>query len=106
MQFLENRTFEELHIGDSARLTRMLTAEDVEPQGFGAWDGLLSELLYTELPGPGTQVVELSLKFRRSVDTGETVTARIRVRDLVAETRGVSFGHRRCTCSSLSASGS
>jgi phosphotransacetylase len=88
-QFIENRIFDELHIGESAELTRVLRSQDIEPLGLGG--GFIAELLSTELPGPGTNQVELSLHVLRPANIGETVTARIRIRDMVPETRCVTF---------------
>ena len=107
MQFLENRTFDELHIGDAAQITRTLRPEDVEgragsDQGAicGAWSaGLIQELLATQLPGPGTIYLDLSLHFRCAATAGDAVTARVRVRDMVPETRQVTFG---CECVGVS----
>jgi phosphotransacetylase len=121
MQFFENRTFDELHIGDAAQVTRTLRPEDVEliavsDQGnragagpdstsptsverntvSGLWDvGLIQELVSTQLPGPGTIYLDLSLHFRRPATAGDTVTARVRVRDMAPETRQVTLG---CEC--------
>jgi phosphotransacetylase len=121
MRFFENRTFDELHIGDAAQITRTLRPEDVEvvsgsnqanrasaePDSksssavdenaiCGPWStGLIQELLSTQLPGPGTVYLDLSLHFRRPATAGDTVTARVRVRDMVPETRQVTFG---CDC--------
>ena len=111
MQFIENRTFDELHIGDTAEVTRPLRPEDIEllavsdgqtgaiadpgsisstpidpAAAHGMWGGFISELLSTELPGPGTIYVDLSLHFRQRAAVGDIVTARIRVRDMVTET--------------------
>ena len=94
MQFIENRTFDELRIGDSAELTRTLRKQDIElfailsgdinpahvDEGFaktdifhkviahGMWGGaLISAVLGTELPGPGTIYLDQSLHFRHPV---------------------------------------
>jgi phosphate acetyltransferase len=80
-QMLENVTFDELYIGQKAELTRTLTKDDIilfatmsgdinpahldpdfakndlfhEIVGHGMWSGaLISNLLGTVLPGPGT----------------------------------------------------
>ena len=109
MRFYENRTFDELHIGDTAQITRMLRAEDVEVEAvsddgnrgtYGPWSAaLIQELLSTQLPGPGTIYLDLALNFRCPAMPGDTVTARVRVRDMVSETRQVTFG---CECVRLS----
>lgn len=108
MQFVENRTFDELKIGDTASLTRTLEMRDIElfavmsgdvnPThidaeyaeselgrpviAHGLWGGMLiSSLLGNELPGPGTVYVDQSLHFRRPVGLGETVSVRVTVRE-------------------------
>ena len=103
---IENRTFEEIARGDKASLTRTLTRDDIdlfavvsgdinpthvdmdfataagwdEVSGHSMWTGtLISALLGTELPGPGTQYVSQSLHFRRPIKLGDTLTVRITV---------------------------
>src|SRR5580704_8118930 len=87
MQFIENRTFDELHIGDAAEIKRTLRPEDV---ALVASDSI-SDLLSTELPGPGTVILDLSLHFRHAANAGDTVTVRVRVRDMVPETKQVTL---------------
>ncbi|SFA69011.1 phosphate acetyltransferase [Poseidonocella pacifica] len=106
MQFIENKTFDEIHVGDSAELTRTLTTQDIElfavmsgdvnpahiDEEFaksdifhkviahGMWGGaLVSAVLGTELPGPGTIYLNQNLSFRRPVGLGDTVTVRVTV---------------------------
>lgn len=106
MQFIENKTFDEIKVGDSADLVRTLKAQDIElfavmsgdvnpahvDAGFaasdmfhkviahGMWGGaLISAVLGTELPGPGTIYLKQSLDFRRPVSVGDTVTIRVSV---------------------------
>ncbi|MBV8512898.1 MAG: bifunctional enoyl-CoA hydratase/phosphate acetyltransferase, partial [Xanthobacteraceae bacterium] len=112
MQYIENKTFDELNIGDRAELTRTLRKEDVElfavmsgdvnpahvDEAFaktdqfhkviahGMWGGaLISAVLGTELPGPGTIYLNQSLSFRRPVGLGDTVTVRVTVREKLPE---------------------
>ncbi|HUF87442.1 MAG TPA: bifunctional enoyl-CoA hydratase/phosphate acetyltransferase [Thermohalobaculum sp.] len=107
MQYIENRTFDEIEVGDSAEVTRTLRARDIElfavmsgdvnpahlDEEFassdmfqkviahGMWGGaLISAVLGTELPGPGTIYLRQSLNFRRPVGIGDTVTVRVTVR--------------------------
>ena len=54
------------------------------------WGGaLISAVLGTELPGPGTVYRDQSLKFLRPVGPGDTVTVRVKVREKHAETHSV-----------------
>ena len=76
MDTIENRTFDEIKVGDTASLVRTLMGEDSE--AFGMWGGaLISTLLGTKLPGPGTIYVEQTLRFRRPVSVGEAITASV-----------------------------
>tara|TARA_R110002096_G_scaffold115073_3_gene249270 strand:- start:6656 stop:8050 length:1395 start_codon:yes stop_codon:yes gene_type:complete len=106
MQFIENKTFDEIAIGDSAEITRTLKSQDIElfavmsgdvnPAhvdeayaksdrfheviAHGMWGGaLISAVLGTELPGPGTIYLNQSLSFRHPVGLGDTVTVRVTV---------------------------
>ena len=104
MSLIENRTFDEITIGDRASLTRQLTLRDIElfavmsgdvnPAhvdadfarsdmflkliAHGMWGGaLISTVLGTELPGPGTIYLSQTLHFRRPVMLGDTLTVRV-----------------------------
>lgn len=106
MQFIENKTFDEIQIGDSADLTRTLKHEDIElfavmsgdvnPAhvdedyansdmfhkviAHGMWGGaLISAVLGTELPGPGTIYLNQNFDFRAAVGLGDTITIRVTV---------------------------
>ncbi|MCP5160606.1 MAG: MaoC family dehydratase N-terminal domain-containing protein [Hahellaceae bacterium] len=106
MDALENITYDELNIGDSATYTRTLTENelilfaavsgDVNPvhldQEFasgtifkeriahGMWSGsLISATLATVIPGPGTVYLEQTLKFKRPVKLGDTLTVTLTV---------------------------
>jgi len=122
MQFIENKTFDELKIGDSAELTRTLKPEDIElfavmsgdvnPAhvdaeyassdmfhkviAHGMWGGaLISAVLGTELPGPGTIYLNQNFSFRRPVGLGDTVTIRVSVAQKSAEHHHVTLD---CVC--------
>jgi phosphotransacetylase/acyl dehydratase len=122
MQFIENRTFDEIEIGDSAELIRKLTAQDIElfavmsgdvnpahvDEAFaqsdtfqkviahGMWGGaLVSAVLGTELPGPGTIYLNQNLSFRHPVGLGDTVTVRVTVTDKQPEQHYVTLD---CLC--------
>src|SRR3546814_1638088 len=106
MDTVENRTCDELRPGDSASLVRTLTQRDISlfavmsgdvnpahvDEAFarsdmfhkiiahGMWGGaLISTVLGTELPGPGTIYLDQSLRFRGPVGLGDTVTVTVTV---------------------------
>ena len=122
MQFIENKTFDEIAVGDKAELTRTLKAEDIElfavmsgdvnPAhvdsdfahsdmfhkviAHGMWGGaLISAVLGTELPGPGTIYLNQNLSFRRPVALNDTVTVRVTVAEKNAEHHEVTL---ECLC--------
>ena len=91
---IENRTFDEIKVGDTASLVHTLTAEDVE--AFGMRGGaMISELLGTRLPGPGTTHVEQTLRFRRPVTVGDAITAMVTATFKNPATHRVTF---ECRC--------
>jgi phosphate acetyltransferase/phosphate butyryltransferase len=122
MDYIENRTFDEIQVGDSASLVRTLTEEDirifaamsgdVNPAqideeyaksdvfhkiiAHGMWGGsLISTLLGTKLPGPGAIYLDQTLAFRRPVAVGDTIAVTVTVRSKEPE------GHRvelECRC--------
>lgn len=106
MEHLSNKTFKELKIGESASLSHTLTKKDIElfavmsgdvnPAhldteyaksdifhkivGHGMWTAaLISTLLGTKLPGPGTIYLEQTLKFLRPVGIDDVITAQVTV---------------------------
>jgi phosphotransacetylase/acyl dehydratase len=108
MTLIENRTFDEIKIGESASLSRTLTRQDIElfaimsgdvnPAhvdeefahsdtfhkiiGHGMWGAtLISTVLGTELPGPGSVYLDQTLKFRHPVAPGDTVVVTVTVRE-------------------------
>ena len=58
--------------------------------------GLITKVMGTQLPGPGTIYLSQSLKFRRPVHIGDTVTATVEITALNAEKHRVSL---RTICS-------
>jgi len=121
--FIENRTFDEIGIGAMASLTRKLTQRDIElfaamsgdvnpamvdPEyassdmfhkiiAHGMWGGaLISTVLGTELPGPGTIYLDQSLAFRAPVSPGDTVTVTVTAREKDENNHHVRFDCR-CT---------
>jgi phosphotransacetylase/acyl dehydratase len=122
LHILRNRTFDELSVGDSARIERTLTAQDIQlfailsgdtnPQhldpGFaaatrfhgviahGMWGGaLISAVLGTRLPGPGTIYVGQTLRFLAPVRLGDRLSIRVEVKAKDAATRRVTLA---CAC--------
>jgi phosphotransacetylase/acyl dehydratase len=105
---LENRTFDEIAVGDTATTVRTLTQDDIELFAIvsgdvnpahldpayaetdlfhrviahGMWGGgLISALLGTQLPGPGTIYLSQELRFRAPIGLGDTITSHIVVRE-------------------------
>ena len=120
--YLENRTFDEIRLGDSASLVKTLTSQDlrlfaavsgdVNPThvdeeyarhflsgrlvGHSLWSGaLISGVLGTKLPGPGTVYVSQDLRFLGPVRVGDTVTATVTARAKRADGHVVEFD---CRC--------
>jgi phosphotransacetylase/acyl dehydratase len=112
MERIENRTFDEIKPGDSASLVRTLTYKDIEVFAImsgdinpahvdetfaksdlfhrivahGMWGAaLISTVLGTQLPGPGSIYVDQSLHFHRPVGLGDTITVTVRVTKKVEE---------------------
>jgi phosphotransacetylase/acyl dehydratase len=104
MDTIGNRTYDEINPGDSATLVRTLTEQDIklfavmsgdinpahvdpdyalnsrfrEVIGHGMWSGaLISTVLGTEFPGPGTIYLGQDLRFLRPVKVGDTVTVKV-----------------------------
>lgn len=60
--------------------------------------GLISAVFGTRLPGPGCIYLSQNLKFRAPVKAGDTVVARVTVKELNAAKRRATFS-TVCTCS-------
>ena len=102
--FIENRTFAEIEVGETATLARTLSREDIElfavmsgdvnPAhldedyahsdtfhviiAHGMWGAsLISTLLGTRLPGPGMIYLEQTLRFHRPVMIADTITVSV-----------------------------
>ena len=115
-QVIENLTFDELRIGQRAQITRTLTMADIQAFALvsgdlnpahldreyaestrfhgviahGMWAGaLISSVLGTEFPGPGTIYVAQELRFHRPVRVGDTLTVSVTVAEKNEATRGV-----------------
>ena len=120
--WIENRVFDEIQIGDTASLARQLTADDIalfaiisgdvnpahlDPEyaatdlfhhiiAHGMWGGgLISAVLGTKLPGPGTIYLAQDLHFHAPVVIGDTVTAAVTVREKDPVRRSLVLD---CTC--------
>lgn len=122
MQYIENKTFDEIDVGDTAELTRKLEPADIELFAdmsgdvnpahvddqyarsdtfhkvivHGMWGGaLISAVLGTELPGPGAVYLNQSLNFLKPVGLGDTITVRVTVREKIAESNRLKLD---CAC--------
>ncbi|MGE4304440.1 MAG: bifunctional enoyl-CoA hydratase/phosphate acetyltransferase [Novosphingobium sp.] len=119
---IENRTFAEIEIGDTASIIRTLNEQDIQLFALvsgdvnpahmdadyaatdmfrrviahGMWGGgLISAVLGTELPGPGAIYLSQSLRFTRPVGLGDTITASVTVTEKRPEHHIVVFD---CRC--------
>lgn len=122
MAYIENRTFDEIRIGDSASLKKRLTMEDIklfaimsgnvnpahvdedyarssrfhEIVAHGFWGGaLISTVLGTQLPGPGVIYLQQSLNFRHPVGLGDVITVTVTVKERQAAHHRLVFD---CRC--------
>ncbi len=112
VEMMENRTWDEIKVGDSATLTRTCRMEDVElfgvasgdlnPTHYNAeqasslaqhrkvlahslWTGsLLSAVLGNQLPGAGTVYRSQTFDFQNPVEVGDTVTVTIVAKEKIA----------------------
>ncbi|MCK9984609.1 MAG: phosphate acetyltransferase [Azoarcus sp.] len=107
-QFIQNRVFDEIQVGDRAQLVRTLRPDDihlfavmsgdvnpthVDPEfarssqfrevvGHSMWGStLISTILGTEFPGPGTVYVSQGLNFHRPITIGDTLTISVTCRE-------------------------
>lgn len=105
---IQNKIFDEIDIGDTASVEHMLTQKDIqlfavmsgdvnpahldeeyarsdmfhEIIAHGMWGGsLISTVLGTQLPGPGTIYLGQTFRFLKPVGIGDTVTARVTVKE-------------------------
>ena len=103
-EWLENYPYDEIDVGDSAYIQRTLTMADIQafaavsgdtnpahmdPEyandtlfhgviGHGMWGGsLISTVLGTVFPGPGTIYLEQNLRFSRPVRIGDSLTVTV-----------------------------
>ncbi|QDX80588.1 enoyl-CoA hydratase [Denitratisoma sp. DHT3] len=103
-EYIENKTYDEIQVGDTASLSRVLTTEDIqmfavisgdispthldpeyaksfafrEVVAHGMWPGvLITTTLGTQLPGPGVIFIDQSIHFSRPVRVNDTVTVTV-----------------------------
>ena len=118
-ELVENVTYDEIAVGRTAALSRVLSREDIElfarvsgdtnPAhldaeyaagtmfkgviGHGIWSAsIVSAVLGTCLPGPGTIYLSQDLKFRRPVRPGDKVTATVTAKEKRDDKKIVVFG--------------
>lgn len=110
----ENRTIDELRVGESASLRRTLHRGDlrlwsaltgnagidenlVQGHGVGTWAlSLFATLIGTSLPGPGCVIHSVAGRILRPVTIGEPVTATVTVSQIRKDTASVQIDCR-CT---------
>ncbi|GHB20365.1 phosphate acetyltransferase [Pseudovibrio japonicus] len=121
--YIENKTFDEIKIGDTAQVQHTLTQQDIQifavmsgdvnPAhvdedyaksdmfhkiiAHGMWGGsLVSTVLGTELPGPGTIYLSQTFRFQKPVAVGDTISARVTVTEKDEEKKRLTLD---CVCS-------
>lgn len=109
---MKGKTFEEIKVGDSAKFQKTITETDVYMYAGISGDinpahineeymktsifkgrivhgmltaGLISAVLGTQLPGPGTIYLGQDLKFKAPVRFGDTITAEVIVKEMIQE---------------------
>ena len=119
---ITNKCFDEIQVGDSASINRRLTMDDIklfavmsgdvnpahmdedyakdsmfhEIIAHGLWGGsLISTVLGTILPGPGTIYLSQSLKFKRPVTLGDVLTVTVTAKAKFPKNKQVTFN---CVC--------
>ncbi|HET6776755.1 MAG TPA: MaoC family dehydratase [Actinomycetota bacterium] len=116
------RTADELGLGDVVEASRVVRRSDIaefvdsvgdrnpihsddafaattsfgEPIAPGVWTaGLISAVIGTRLPGPGSIYLSQDLRFLKPVRVGDTITARVEVVEVIRERNRV---HLRTSC--------
>ena len=119
---IENQTFDEIALGDTASMVRTLTQDDVDlfaivsgdvnPShldaafaatdefhgivGHGMWSAsLISAVLGTRLPGPGTVYLSQDLRFLAPIALGDTITTTVTALEKLAIDHAVVL---QCRC--------
>jgi phosphate acetyltransferase len=119
---ITNKTFDEIQVGDTARMERMLTKHDIDMfgvlsgdmnpthfsdeyalmllerhklVGHSMWGGaLISSLLGNDLPGPGTVYQSQQLEFHNPVELDDTLTITVTARSKNPSDGSVEFDCR------------
>ncbi len=116
--FIENKTYDEISVGDTAGTEHVLTIEDamawasisgftafpdsggiidgavsnVLPKGPNMWcASLISGLFATKLPGPGCTLTNVSLTFQNRIRVGECIHVKVEVTAKDNSTKMVTF---------------
>jgi phosphotransacetylase len=116
--FIENKTYDEISVGDAARTEHVLTTEDAMawasisgfssildsdelidravssmlPTGPNMWcASLISGLFATSLPGPGCSLTNVSLAFHNLIRIGERIFVKVQVTAKDNSTKSVTF---------------
>jgi len=122
MDYIENHVFDEINVGDQATISRTLTHDDIllfaavsgdvnpahmdeefarsdlfhEIIAHGMWGGsLISTVLGTLLPGPGTIYLGQSFRFLHPVAVGDTVDVTVTAKEKNEEKGRIQFD---CKC--------
>jgi phosphate acetyltransferase len=120
MNSFSNTTFDQIKVGQSETISRTLTRTDIDSLAFVSGDidafqieesapcepgtatesvaaeAFVSYLLNRRLPGPGSRVLAVDLKFAGRMAIGDTVTATVTVREKRIDGAIVVFDYR-CT---------
>ena len=116
--FIENKTYDEISVGDTARTEHVLTTEDAMawasisgfnsildsdglidravssmlPTGPNMWcASLISGLFATNLPGPGCSLTKVSLEFHKLIRVGDRIFVKVEVTAKDDSTKKVTF---------------
>src|SRR5258707_6472285 len=122
VSYIENRTYDEIQVGDVATLTRTLRQEDiqlfaimsgdvnpahVDPEyahssmfheviAHGMWGAaVISTVLCTEIPRPGTGYFNPTARFSRPVKVGDPISVKLTSVRQVDHNKYIVFD---CTC--------
>ncbi|MGD0904876.1 MAG: hypothetical protein ABR924_18210, partial [Terracidiphilus sp.] len=116
--FIENKTYDEISVGDTARTEHVLTTDDAMafasisgfrsvldpeelidhavssmlPTGPNMWcASLISGLFATSLPGPGCSLTNVTLEFHNLIRIGERILVKVEVTAKDDSTKKVTF---------------